>query len=33
MMSVLEREHKVDYMLKHLVPKLHTSIFEVKCLT
>lgn len=30
MISLLKREHKVDYILKNVVP---TAIFEVKCLT
>lgn len=33
MMSMLKREQEVDYILKNVVPELHTAIFEVKCLT
>lgn len=33
MMPMLERECEVDYIFENVVPKLHTAIFEVKCLT
>lgn len=32
-MSMLKREHRIGYMLKSVVPELHTAIFEIKHLT
>lgn len=32
MMSMLKREHKLDYVLKNVVTELQTAISELKCL-